>query len=85
MFALGIVLFSTLPNYVADLLSYLIGDVLAITVADLVQVVVLGAGILLVVVLLRKELLFATFDPPGRPPPACRWLPLSTDCLRCSG
>ena len=65
MFALGIVLFSTLRNYVADLLSYLIGNVLAITVADLVQVVVLGAGILVVVILLRKELLFATFDPAG--------------------
>ncbi len=65
MFALGIALFSTLRNYVADLLSYLIGNVLAITVADLVQVVVLGAGILIVVLLLRKELLFATFDPAG--------------------
>ena len=33
--------------------------------ADLIQVVVLGAGILVVVILLRKELLFATFDPAG--------------------
>ena len=65
MFALGIVLFSTLQNYVADLLSYLIGNVLAITVVDLIQVVVLGAGILVVIILLRKELLFATFDPAG--------------------
>ena len=75
MFALGIVLFSTLQNYVADLLSYLIGNVLAITVADLVQVVVLGAGILVVVILLRKELLFATFDPAGA---AASGLPVAT-------
>jgi ABC-type Mn2+/Zn2+ transport system permease subunit len=65
MFALGIVLFSTLDDYVGDLLGYLLGNVLAITVADLVQVVLLGAIILVVVIVLRKELLFATFDPAG--------------------
>jgi ABC-type Mn2+/Zn2+ transport system permease subunit len=65
MFALGIVLFSTLDDYVGDLLGYLLGNVLAITVADLIQVVLLGAIILVVVIVLRKELLFATFDPAG--------------------
>jgi manganese/iron transport system permease protein len=75
MFALGIVLFSTLENYVGDLLSYLIGNVLAITVLDLAQVVVLGAVILVVVVVLRKELLFATFDPAGA---AASGLPVAT-------
>ena len=64
-FALGIVLFSTIKNYVADLLGYLLGNVLGIGVGDLVQVAVLGAIVLAIVILIRKELLFATFDPLG--------------------
>ena len=65
MFALGIVLFSTLQNYVADLFSYLLGNVLGITFADIVQIVVLGSVVLLIVAILRKELLYASFDPSG--------------------
>ena len=65
MFALGIVLFSTIDNYVADLFSYLLGNVLGITFADIVQVTVLGAIVLAVVFLLRKEFLYASFDPAG--------------------
>jgi manganese/iron transport system permease protein len=64
-FAFGILLFSTIKNYVADLLGYLLGNVLGIGVGDLVQVAVLGAIVLVVVVVLRKELLFSTFDPLG--------------------
>jgi ABC-type Mn2+/Zn2+ transport system permease subunit len=65
MFALGIVLFSTIDNYVADLFSYLLGNVLGITFADIVQVIVLGAIVLAVVFVLRKEFLYASFDPAG--------------------
>ena len=65
MFALGIVLFSTIDDYVADLFSYLLGNVLGITFGDIVQVVVLGAIVLVVVFLLRKEFLYASFDPAG--------------------
>ena len=65
MFALGIVLFSTIDNYVADLFSYLLGNVLGITFADIVQVTVLGAIVLAVVFVLRKEFLYASFDPTG--------------------
>jgi manganese/iron transport system permease protein len=65
MFALGIVLFSTIDNYVADLFSYLLGNVLGITFADIVQVIVLGAIVLAVVFVLRKEFLYASFDPSG--------------------
>jgi ABC-type Mn2+/Zn2+ transport system permease subunit len=50
---------------VADLLGYLIGNVLAIGVSDLVQVAVLGGIVVIIVVALRKELLFTTFDPLG--------------------
>ncbi len=64
-FALGILLFSTIDNYVADLLGYLLGNVLGIGIGDLVQVAVLGVVVLVVVILIRKELLFATFDPLG--------------------
>jgi ABC-type Mn2+/Zn2+ transport system permease subunit len=64
-FALGILLFSTIKNYVADLLGYLLGNVLGIGIGDLVQVAVLGAVVLVIVIAIRKELLFATFDPLG--------------------
>jgi manganese/iron transport system permease protein len=64
-FALGILLFSTIKNYVADLLGYLLGNVLGIGLGDLVQVAVLGVIVLAVVIAIRKELLFATFDPLG--------------------
>jgi manganese/iron transport system permease protein len=64
-FALGVFLFSTINGYVADLFSFLLGNVLAIGPEDLVALVVLGGGVLLVVALLWKELLYATFDPLG--------------------
>ncbi len=65
MFAFGILLFSTIRGYVTDLFSYLLGNVLSITPADLVQVAILGALVLVAVLVLRKELLYATFDPAG--------------------
>ncbi len=65
MFAFGILLFSTIKNYVADLFSYLLGNVLGISAADLVQIAILGFIVLGVIVVLRKELLYATFDPAG--------------------
>ena len=65
MFAFGIVLFSTIQGYVADLFSYLLGNVLGITTADIIQIAILGGIVMLVVQLLRKELLYASFDPAG--------------------
>jgi manganese/iron transport system permease protein len=64
-FAFGILLFSTIKGYVSDLFSYLLGNVLGITFTDIVQVAILGAIVLLVVAVLRKELLYASFDPAG--------------------
>jgi manganese/iron transport system permease protein len=64
-FAFGVLLFSTIKNYVTDLLGYLLGNVLGIGVGDLVQVAILGAIVLAIVLAIRKELLFATFDPAG--------------------
>jgi ABC-type Mn2+/Zn2+ transport system permease subunit len=65
MFALGVFLFSRIPNYVGDLFGFLFGDVLAIGIGDLVSLAVLSIVVLVVVGTLRKELLFATFDPLG--------------------
>jgi ABC-type Mn2+/Zn2+ transport system permease subunit len=64
-FALGIVLFSTIKNYVADLFSYLLGNVLGISSGDLVQIALLGVVVLAVLFVLRKEFLYSTFDPAG--------------------
>jgi manganese/iron transport system permease protein len=64
-FAFGVMLFSTIKGYVTDLLGYLLGNVLGIQVGDLIQVAILGALVLAIVLTIRKELLFATFDPLG--------------------
>ena len=73
-FALGILLYSTIKSYAGDLLGYLLGNILGIGFGDLVQVAVLGALVTAVVVAIRKELLFATFDPLGA---AASGLPVS--------
>ncbi len=65
MFALGIFLFSSIDGYVGDLFSFLFGYLLATTTGDLVGLAVLGSLVLLIVAVLWKELLYATFDPLG--------------------
>jgi ABC-type Mn2+/Zn2+ transport system permease subunit len=65
MFALGIFLFSMIPNYVGDLFGFLFGDVLSIGFGDLVSLAILAAIVLATVTLFWKELLYATFDPLG--------------------
>lgn len=64
-FALGVFLFSLIDGYVADLFSFLFGNVLAISPTDLLALVVLGSLVLGAVIVLWKELLYATFDPLG--------------------
>lgn len=64
-FALGIFLFSAIEGYVADLFSFLVGNILFISFADLIGLLILGALILAAVALLWKELLYSTFDPLG--------------------
>jgi len=65
MFALGVFLFSLIPNYVGDLFGFLFGEILGIGIGDLVALVVLAFIVLATVALLWKELLYATFDPLG--------------------
>jgi ABC-type Mn2+/Zn2+ transport system permease subunit len=64
-FALGVLLYSSIDSYTGDLLGYLLGNILGIGITDLVQVAVLGAIVLAIVIVMRKELLYATFDPLG--------------------
>jgi manganese/iron transport system permease protein len=65
MFALGIFLFSTIPNYVGDLFGFLFGNVLGIGFGDLLSLTALAAIVLASVLVFWKELLYATFDPLG--------------------
>ncbi|HEY4227172.1 MAG TPA: metal ABC transporter permease [Candidatus Limnocylindrales bacterium] len=65
MFALGVFLFSRIPNYVGDLFGFLFGEVLGISQGDLIALTVLAAFVLVLVALLWKELLYSTFDPLG--------------------
>jgi manganese/iron transport system permease protein len=64
-FALGVFMFSTISGYVADLFSFLFGNILAISAGDLIALVVLGTVVLAIIAALWKELLYATFDPLG--------------------
>jgi manganese/iron transport system permease protein len=65
MFALGIFLFSLIPNYVGDLFGFLFGEILGIGVSDLISLSLLAIGVLVTVAVLWKELLYSTFDPLG--------------------
>jgi len=65
MFALGVFLFSRIPNYVGDLFGFLFGEILGIGEGDLVALTTLAVLVLAVVALLWKELLYSTFDPLG--------------------
>ncbi|HEY7969297.1 MAG TPA: metal ABC transporter permease [Candidatus Limnocylindrales bacterium] len=64
-FAFGVLLYSTIDGYTGDLLGYLLGNILGIGLGDLIQVTILGAAVLAIVFVIRKELLYATFDPLG--------------------
>jgi ABC-type Mn2+/Zn2+ transport system permease subunit len=65
MFALGVFLFSRIPNYVGDLFGFLFGEILGIGDTDLVALTVLAVIVLAVVAVFWKELLYSTFDPLG--------------------
>lgn len=60
---LGVVLISlSRGSRNIDIFSYLFGNILAVTSADLIRVVVAGAIVLILVGLLYKELLYLSFD-----------------------
>jgi manganese/iron transport system permease protein len=63
VFALGVLLMSRVRNYVVDLQDFLFGNVLSVDRLDIILVASLTGAVLLVILLLYKELLFASFDP----------------------
>jgi len=62
-FALGIALISTQRTYTRDLTSFLIGSILGVSRNDLYLTAAVGAIVLLVVALTRRELTSIAFDP----------------------
>ena len=63
-FALGVMLITVLRNKL-DLDSFLFGDILSVTIADIQRTAAIAFVILLTIKLFYKELLFYTFDPTG--------------------
>lgn len=63
MFALGIVLISTVRSYSVDLTHFLFGDVLGVRGSDLVLIGIFSGLIVLVVLAFYKEFLVLSFDP----------------------
>ena len=62
-FALGVLLMSTIDGYTADLFSFLFGNILGMSTADLWVAGGLVTVVLLAVLLCYKELLLRSFDP----------------------
>lgn len=62
-FALGIALISTQRTYTRDLTSFLIGSILGVSRDDLSLTAAVGALVLLVVAITRRELTSIAFDP----------------------
>src|SRR6185503_20992764 len=56
-FAAGVLIMSTIKGYVGDLMSFLFGNVLAVTTGDLIVVAALAVLVILVLLATYKELL----------------------------
>ncbi len=63
MFSIGILVLSTRTSYTPDLFSFVFGDILGVSDADIVGALVLGVAVLLFVVAFYRELLFVAYDP----------------------
>ena len=61
--ALGILFLGLLRQYNVDVFGYLFGSVLSVTPEDLWLTAGMGIGVLALIALFFKELLFITFDP----------------------
>jgi manganese/iron transport system permease protein len=64
-FALGVVLISATRNFTRDLASFLFGNVLGVTTADIELSAVVGLVVVGLVVLFYRELLITSFDRMG--------------------
>ncbi|MFC0864071.1 metal ABC transporter permease [Sphaerimonospora cavernae] len=64
-FALGVVLVSAQDGFSKNLTHYTVGDILAVSTADLTVTLIVAVAVVLVLAALGKELLFSAFDPVG--------------------
>ncbi|WP_433499401.1 metal ABC transporter permease [Sphaerimonospora sp. CA-214678] len=64
-FALGVVLVSAQDGFSKNLTHYTVGDILAVSTADLTSTLIVAVAVVLVLAALGKELLFSAFDPVG--------------------
>jgi manganese/iron transport system permease protein len=62
-FAVGVILINVSANYAGDLMGILFGNVLGASWLDVLAVGCLAGGVIIVVALLYKELVFMTYDP----------------------
>lgn len=60
--AFGIIIISKQKGFSVDLTTYLFGNILAVTNADLILVAAVALGLLVVFALLRKEFFYVTFS-----------------------
>jgi manganese/iron transport system permease protein len=65
MFAVGIVLFSSIRTYTGDLLGILFGDVLGVAADQLVLAAITAAVVLVGLWIIWRQLVFVSFDPIG--------------------
>lgn len=63
--ALGVVLLSVIPGYQPELISFLFGSILAITVTDIFVIGALAVVIVSWLILRSKHLVFSSIDPDG--------------------
>ena len=63
MFAVGVLVLSRRASYTPDLFSFVFGDILGISQADLLGAAVLAAVVLIFVAAFYRELLFVAYDP----------------------
>jgi manganese/iron transport system permease protein len=61
-FALGIALISTTRSYTRDLTSFLLGNILGVSRSDLLLTAAIGAGVLAILAIFRREMVLITFD-----------------------
>jgi len=60
--AIGIIFIYITPGYAADLFSYLFGNVITVSVSDIIVMCILDAVIISIFFMFRREILAASFD-----------------------
>jgi manganese/iron transport system permease protein len=63
MFSLGILIISRRSSYTPDLFSFVFGNILGVSDSDLLGAAILGVGVLLFVLVFRRELTMVAYDP----------------------